>query len=392
MTRRLRCLAALCTALLADQAAAWQSVQALYRVPGPPAGCAGARGWGTYQGLLGTNDYTGFTAVSAGTLVMTPNLASNQVGISDQAMLCVTGWDHDIPAAVTTGSGDTAITWTASRAYPGAAGNALAVQIVASATAGTTATASVSGATVTVTRLASAQGITVAAAAAATGMVDALGSTGIPPAVGPVSLNGGVAGAGAVPISMVAADAVAATVTTWAGGNREISWSARAAGAAGNNITIAIVPDASSYCVDSGTAVTLHWGGEAGAGAAAACNATTAIVTATSTAPWGSPEDPLAPVALAGGADRIVGGWAPLTGTALLFANPDAPSVPLAVNGTVVAPSGGTVSVSLPAGGPRRGWPLHLIAGTLSGTWGAGSLPSGTTLYQDTRGLWLRPN
>jgi autotransporter-associated beta strand protein len=277
-------LAGLLLAAVSGSGAAWQGVESQFLVPPPWSGCAGARGWGTIQRIVGTNSYTGSTTVAEGTLIATP-LASSAVTVAGAAMLCVTGWSNSIAASRSTGSGTTGITWWASAA--GTAGNSITVRIVADPTAGITATAAVAGSAVTVTRQASATALAVAnAVVATTNLVQALPTdgtgAGIPAAVGPVALTGGVNGTGA-------------QTTT----------------------------------------------------------------------------------------------WSPPANTALTFTDPDAPTVPLAVNGTLVRPTGGTVSVSLSAGYPRRGWPVQLINGTLSGTWAPGTLPASTYLLQTAAGLWL---
>lgn len=269
--------------LLSGPSAAWQGVQGHYLVPPPWPGCAGARGWGVVSRTTGLNQWTGSTRVEGGTWVATP-LASPDVRISGQATLCVTGWDNDVAAQATTGSGTTGLIWTALSA--GSAANAITVQIVASSSAGTTATLAVVGSAITVTRLASANASAVAAVVTpATGVRVGCTSdcSGIPAAVGPIALSGGRDGTGPAPTT-----------------------------------------------------------------------------------------------------------WTPPVNTRLIFSGLDAPTVPLSINGTLVRPTGGTIDVSLALGEPRRGWPVQLIAGTLSGTWAAGTLPAGTHLQQDSRGLWLQ--
>lgn len=78
-------------ALWALEGRAWQALEPAWMVPDRPAGCDGARGWGSFQFAVGVNEYDGATSVFGGTLIMTPS-ASSEIAVDGDAMLCVTGW------------------------------------------------------------------------------------------------------------------------------------------------------------------------------------------------------------------------------------------------------------------------------------------------------------
>lgn len=91
LTVALACAAAAAGALLSREAHAWQPLEPAWMVPSYPAGCDGARGWGTYQWLIGVNSYTGPTIVEGGTLIMTPP-GSSEIVLEGDGVLCVTDW------------------------------------------------------------------------------------------------------------------------------------------------------------------------------------------------------------------------------------------------------------------------------------------------------------